>query len=105
MISGHAPCPPLSFAVAAVPLLQVASTTLIVNLRHVFYALSFPLDRVDGALAKVYSTYALTDEAYAGTSADPGRVSARGWTTLSNSSSLTPLASAACLRVRLWSMA
>jgi hypothetical protein len=38
-------------------------------------------------------------------SAEPGRVSAKGWTTLSNSSSLTPLAKAACLRVRLWSMA
>jgi predicted branched-subunit amino acid permease len=36
-------------------LLQVASTTLIVNLRHVFYALSFPLGRVHGLPAKVYS--------------------------------------------------
>jgi 4-azaleucine resistance transporter AzlC len=56
-------------------LLQVASTTLIVNLRHVFYALSFPLDRVHGLPAKVYSTFALTDEAYAVTSAQPD-----GWT-------------------------
>jgi 4-azaleucine resistance transporter AzlC len=67
----------VGFATAAVPLLQVASTTLIVNLRHVFYALSFPLDRVDGSLAKVYSTYALTDEAYAVTSADPDSWSSR----------------------------
>jgi len=62
-------------ATAAAPLAVVASTTLIVNLRHVFYALSFPLDRVDGRLAKAYSTYALTDEAYAVTAAEP-----RGWT-------------------------
>jgi 4-azaleucine resistance transporter AzlC len=62
-------------AVAAAPLAVVASTTLIVNLRHVFYALSFPLDRVNGRLAKAYSTFALTDEAYAVTAAEP-----RGWT-------------------------
>jgi 4-azaleucine resistance transporter AzlC len=62
-------------ATAAAPLAVVASTTLIVNLRHVFYALSFPLDRVNGRLAKAYSTYALTDEAYAVTSAEPA-----GWT-------------------------
>jgi 4-azaleucine resistance transporter AzlC len=62
-------------AVAAAPLAVVASTTLIVNLRHVFYALSFPLDRVDGRLARVYSTFALTDEAYAVTTGEP-----RGWT-------------------------
>ena len=65
----------VGLAVAATPLAQVAATTLIVNLRHVFYALSFPLDRVDGVLAKVYSTYALTDEAYAVTAAQP-----RSWT-------------------------
>lgn len=65
----------VGLATAAAPLLVVASTTLIVNLRHVFYALSFPLNRVDGVLAKVYSTYALTDEAYAVTSAEP-----RDWT-------------------------
>jgi 4-azaleucine resistance transporter AzlC len=67
----------VGLATAAVPLLQVAATTLIVNLRHVFYALSFPLDRVNGALAKVYSTYALTDEAYAVTSAEPSTWTSR----------------------------
>src|SRR3984885_15658566 len=40
-----------------------------------------------------------------GTSAEPGRGSASGLTTRSNSSSVTPLARAACLRVRSWSMA
>ena len=73
----------VGLATAAAPLLVVASTTLIVNLRHVFYALSFPLNRVDGVLAKVYSTYALTDEAYAVTSAEPseGRSEATGEST------------------------
>ena len=39
-----------------------------VNFRHVFYALSFPLHRVTGRGWKAYSTFALTDEAYALTS-------------------------------------
>jgi len=73
----------VGLATAAAPLLVVASTTLIVNLRHVFYALSFPLDRVNGVLAKVYSTYALTDEAYAVTAVEPpeGRSEATGEST------------------------
>lgn len=68
----------VGLAVAGAPLLQVASTTLIVNLRHVFYALSFPLDRVRGLLAKAYSTYALTDEAYAVTAPNPHDWTSRG---------------------------
>jgi 4-azaleucine resistance transporter AzlC len=44
-----------------------------VNSRHVFYALSFPLHRVSGRLARTYSTFALTDEAYALTSAPDAR--------------------------------
>ena len=67
----------VGLAVAATPLAQVAATTLIVNLRHVFYALSFPLDRVDGVFARVYSTYALTDEAYAVTAGEPQKWSSR----------------------------
>lgn len=47
------------------PLAQIAVSTLLVNFRHVFYAISFPLHRVRGAGWKAYSTFALTDEAYA----------------------------------------
>ncbi|MGW2166909.1 alpha/beta fold hydrolase [Streptomyces nondiastaticus] len=50
---------------AATPLAQVALTTFLVNFRHVFYALSFPLHRVKGRAGKAYSTYTMTDEAYA----------------------------------------
>jgi 4-azaleucine resistance transporter AzlC len=42
-----------------------------VNSRHLFYALSFPLHRVRSRGARVYSTFAMTDEAYAMT-AGPG---------------------------------
>lgn len=55
----------VGLAAAAAPVGTVALTTFIVNSRHVFYALSFPLDRVKGIVGKLYSTYALSDEAYA----------------------------------------
>lgn len=61
---------------AAAPLSQIAMSTLLVNFRHVFYALSFPLHRMRGRLLKAYSTFSLTDEAYALTA---GR-QARSWT-------------------------
>ncbi|MFB6950873.1 AzlC family ABC transporter permease [Streptomyces niveus] len=50
---------------ASVPLTAIAVSALLVNVRHVFYALSFPLHRVRGRLGKAYSTYAMCDEAYA----------------------------------------
>ncbi|MCS3494140.1 4-azaleucine resistance transporter AzlC [Arthrobacter sp. JUb119] len=50
---------------AVAPLSHIALTTLVVNFRHVFYAISFPLHRVKGQGAKFYSMFALTDEAYA----------------------------------------
>lgn len=67
----------VGLAAAAAPVATVALTTFIVNARHVFYALSFPLHRVHGFWAKAYSTYTLSDEAYAvGVSPE-----AQGWTT------------------------
>ncbi|MEU3300972.1 AzlC family ABC transporter permease [Streptomyces sp. NPDC006678] len=62
--------------VAATPLAQIALTAFLVNFRHVFYALSFPLHRVTGKAGKFYGTFALTDEAYA-LSTTPGAAS---WT-------------------------
>lgn len=56
------------------PVATIALTTLLVNFRHVFYAFSFPLATIKNPLAKVYSMYALTDEAYAITAAHP-----EGW--------------------------
>ncbi|MFE1391119.1 AzlC family ABC transporter permease [Streptomyces albogriseolus] len=55
----------IPMVIASAPLLSVALTTLLVNGRHAFYALSFPLHRVNGRLARLYSTFALSDEAYA----------------------------------------
>ena len=61
----------IGLVVAAAPLGEVALTAAVVNCRHVFYALSFPLHRVRGPVARAYSAFALTDEAYALT-AGPG---------------------------------
>jgi 4-azaleucine resistance transporter AzlC len=55
----------LGLVTALAPLGQIAAAAFLVNFRHVFYALSFPLHRVPGVAAKAYSTFALTDEAYA----------------------------------------
>lgn len=64
-------------ALAATPLLAVAATAFVVNGRHVFYALSFPLHQVRGLLARTYATFGLTDEAYALTAGPQ----AQTWTT------------------------
>ncbi|RZD82212.1 AzlC family ABC transporter permease [Streptomyces albidoflavus] len=58
---------------AAAPLVTIALTTLLVNGRHAFYALSFPLHRVQGRWARLYSTFALSDEAYAVTTGGQAR--------------------------------
>lgn len=60
---------------SATPLTTIAVTTLLVNFRHVFYAFSFPLKAVKNPVARTYSMYALTDEAFAVTAAHP-----HGWT-------------------------
>lgn len=51
-------------AVAA-PVATVALTTFLVNSRHLFYGLSFPLHRVRGRAARAYSVFSLCDEAFA----------------------------------------
>lgn len=55
----------VGMAAAGAPIATVALTSFVVNSRHVFYALSFPLQRVRGVTGKLYSTYVLSDEAFA----------------------------------------
>jgi len=55
---------------ALTPLYGLALTTFLVNFRHVFYGLGFPLDRVSRAV-RPYTVYALTDETYAIVSTRP----------------------------------
>lgn len=62
----------VGFMVAGLPIYQVAFTSLIVNFRHIFYGLSFPLNRLRTGSQKVYGVFALTDETYGITTAGPG---------------------------------
>lgn len=55
-----------------VPFVQVLVTAFVVNFRHLFYGLSFPLERIPGRWRKAYAVWALTDETYAITAAGPG---------------------------------
>lgn len=64
--------------VVAAPLSTVAMTTLLVNSRHLFYGLSFPLQKVRGA-GKLYSIFALTDEAFALAAPRDPRQLDQGW--------------------------
>ncbi|MFD6275121.1 AzlC family ABC transporter permease [Streptomyces sp. NPDC060209] len=63
----------IGMVVAVASPASIAVAAFLVNARHVFYALSFPLERVRGRLAKTYSTFALTDEAYALTGTERSR--------------------------------
>lgn len=65
----------LGLVTATAPLATIAGTAFLVNFRHAFYALSFPLHRVHGGVPKAYSTFALTDEAWALTASPL----AQGW--------------------------
>lgn len=47
------------------PLSLIASTTLLMNARHLVYGISYPLQNVRGNLAKALAVYLLCDEAYA----------------------------------------
>ena len=50
---------------AATPLYSLAAATFLVNFRHVFYGLSFPIESIRSRVARLYAVYALTDEVYA----------------------------------------
>ncbi|MEV0112896.1 AzlC family ABC transporter permease [Streptomyces sp. NPDC050844] len=63
----------IGLVTAAAPPATIAATAFMVNVRHVFYALSSPLHRVTGRLGKAYGTFALTDEAYALTAGKQAR--------------------------------
>lgn len=50
---------------AVTPLYSLAAAAFLVNFRHVFYGLSFPLETIRSRVGRLYAVYALTDEAYA----------------------------------------
>lgn len=62
----------ISLVTGGVGPLSAALYALLVNFRHLFYALNYPIDRVKSTLGRAYGVYALTDEAYAILSTRPG---------------------------------
>lgn len=59
----------IGLLMAVTPLYSLAAATFLVNFRHVFYGLSFPIESIRSRLARLYAVYALTDEVYAITAA------------------------------------
>ena len=43
---------------------EIALSAALVNLRHAFYGLSFPLHKIKGLASRIYAIQALTDETY-----------------------------------------
>nr|WP_187352405.1 AzlC family ABC transporter permease [Dietzia kunjamensis] len=66
---------------AVTPLYSLAAAAFLVNFRHVFYGLSFPIESIRSRLGRLYAVYALTDEVYAIT-ATKRRVEMTGTRTL-----------------------
>lgn len=54
----------VEFMAKGVSLATVAWITFLVNFRHVFYGLSFPIEHISSRLQKLYGIFALTDEIY-----------------------------------------
>ena len=73
--SGSAELLVVTLAAQNTPLAVIAVTMLLVNFRLLFFAFSFPLHVIEGRFARLFSMYALVDEAYALTAARPN-----GWT-------------------------
>lgn len=65
VFAGSAEFLAVSMLLTGAPLATVATTTLFVNVRHIFYGLSVPLERVDPLPLRLYGIHALTDESYA----------------------------------------
>lgn len=63
---------------------SAALTGFMVNFRHIFYGLTYPLERVRSPLGRVYGAYALTDESYAVVSALPKQTHMTGPRLLTN---------------------
>lgn len=57
--------------VVAAPLTTAATTALFVNVRHIFYGLSVPMERIRNPLIRAYTIHTLTDEVYAVLSSQP----------------------------------
>ncbi len=65
MFAGSAEFVVVGMLAGGASVVAIAVTTALINARHLFYGLTFPLSRVRGRAGQAYSVYALCDEAYA----------------------------------------
>lgn len=65
----------ISLITSLTPLATIATAAFFVNFRHVFYSFNYPIEKLTNPFAKLYGMYALTDEVFAITVANP-----KGWT-------------------------
>lgn len=73
----------VSFILSGLSVGAIAWITLIVNFRHIFYGLTFPISRLRNIVQRAYGVAALTDETYGIVCAGAGRnLSGKGITAL-----------------------
>lgn len=65
MLAGSVEFLLIGMLTAGASIAAIATTTFLINSRHLFYGLSYPLHRIKGWHAKTYAVFSMTDEAYA----------------------------------------
>lgn len=65
VLAGSAEFVLVGLMAAATPLTTIATTTALINSRHLVYGISYPLHAVKGFWGKLYAIYSLCDEAFA----------------------------------------
>lgn len=65
VLAGSAEFVLVGMLAAGAPLTAVATTTALINSRHLVYGISYPLEKIRGFWARLYAIYSLCDEAFA----------------------------------------
>lgn len=65
VLAGSAEFVVVGLMASAAPLTTIATTTALINSRHLVYGISYPLQVVKGFWARLYAVYSLCDEAFA----------------------------------------
>lgn len=65
VLAGSAEFVLVGLMASATPLTTIATTTALINSRHLVYGISYPLQVVKGFWGKLYAVYSLCDEAFA----------------------------------------
>lgn len=71
VLAGSAEFVLVGLLAAGTPLATIATTTALINSRHLVYGISYPLHALKGFWARLYAIYSLCDEAFALTVSQP----------------------------------